>query len=190
MGALGVREKYFWVGTDPAEAGAQIEVGAAVELAFNADGLLVEIPAFGKALHQTGAMLWVIGVAQDEGGDLSIGQGLHWLRVFLQDLLRGGGECLPMWVHRICWKRDKIYIVAIIIKRLLPLEQLDYWISGVLYVVSRSFIWTATFCALRYGRRRAGDKNRARWPNRRRRSGSGGCRPVAGRRLVWTSAGR
>ncbi len=77
-------------------------------------------------------MLWVIGVAQDEGGDLSISQGLQWLRIFLQDLLRGGGECLPVCVHKICWKRAKGDVLAIIIKRLLRQQQLDYWI-GALY---------------------------------------------------------
>ena len=73
VGARGMGEKGVRVGAGPPHAGAEVEIGAAAELALLIDGVAAEIAALGKALHKPGGVLGRVGIAQDQGGYLALG---------------------------------------------------------------------------------------------------------------------
>ena len=84
MGTGGVGEEGVWVGSEPSEASAQVEIGAAAELGSLAHGGRIEIAPLLKAAHQAEAVVGRVGTPQDYGGDVSGGQGGERLRPAVQ----------------------------------------------------------------------------------------------------------
>ena len=53
-----------------------------------------------EALHQAGAVGWIVGFAQDQRRDLARGQRLERMRKLMQDLVAIGFQRLPAGGHR------------------------------------------------------------------------------------------
>ena len=77
-------EEGVWIGSEPSEAGAQVEIGAAAELGSMAHGGRIEIAPLLEAAHQVAAVVGRVSSPQDYGGDVSIGQGGERLRPAVQ----------------------------------------------------------------------------------------------------------